>query len=62
MEQDDQIKLMIDEPREDSDKFLARLTFDHLSLANKARFCLGLLSTLYVAVEPKSSRTSLSSN
>jgi len=42
---------------DDGDKFLARLTFDHLSLANKARLLVGLLSTLYVAVEPSSAKS-----
>lgn len=59
VEQDDETKLKTDETRKESDRFLARLTLDHMSLANKARFLLGLISTLYVAVESQSSRSSL---
>lgn len=48
--------------KDDGDQFLARLTFDHLSLANKARSLVGLLSTLHVAVESDSAKAKLPSH
>ncbi|KAF3048519.1 hypothetical protein E8E11_005814 [Didymella keratinophila] len=59
VEQNDETKLKTAETRTDSDRFLARLTLDHLSLINQARFAFGFISTLYVAVELQSSNSSL---
>jgi hypothetical protein len=43
--------------READDRFLARLSLDHLGLVNRILFFLGSLSTLYVSV---ASRTTVS--
>jgi hypothetical protein len=58
VDQDDETDFRTDEMRKENDRFLARLTLDHLGLANKALFLLGYLSTLYVAVEPEHSSAS----
>jgi DNA-dependent RNA polymerase auxiliary subunit epsilon len=58
VEQDDETKVKTQKTRKGNDIFLARLTLDHLSLVNRAHIFLGLVSTLYVASGPHSSRSS----
>ena len=53
VEQDDKMKLKIDEERHSNDVFLAKLNLDHLGLRNWALFSLGYLSTLYVSTDLK---------
>jgi hypothetical protein len=48
VEEDDGMKLRIDEERKSNTVFLARLNLDHLGIGNRALFLLGKISTLYV--------------
>ncbi|KAF3040508.1 hypothetical protein E8E12_007247 [Didymella heteroderae] len=57
IEHHDDTKLKTEADASESDRFLARLTLDHLSPMNRARLWFGLISTLYVAVGPQSSST-----
>ncbi|KAF1851253.1 uncharacterized protein K460DRAFT_273478 [Cucurbitaria berberidis CBS 394.84] len=46
----DSTSLKIEENRNADDRFLARLSLDHLGFMNRAIFWLGNLTTLYVSV------------
>jgi hypothetical protein len=55
VEKDNGIKLETDKTRSSDDRFLARLSFDHLGLMDRALFFLGYLSTLYISVASQAS-------